>query len=209
MAAREDDADDEVAVEGAQLADATRPMPPSPPPAPPRATPAPGAGAATRGGMGIASGAAAPISQAPAGVRAGEWDDNANYRDYVRWLGQNGRGVARSTSRPPVPGRDRRRRQADAELPNRGPRRARRDAAHHHRVGPRILFPHAVGIDGDHVTATASCDGRHREREFGVGTLDGVVDLALGAHRALPAQRTVDLAFVLDTTGSMPEEIEA
>ena len=22
---------------------------------------------------------------APSGVRAGEWDDNANYRDYVRW----------------------------------------------------------------------------------------------------------------------------
>jgi hypothetical protein len=35
-----------------------------------------------------------------------------------------------------------------------------------------------------------------------------VVDLALGAHRATP-NREVDLGFVLDTTGSMAEEIAA
>ncbi len=32
---------------------------------------------------------------APQGVRAGEWDDNANYRDYVKWLKESPRNVAR------------------------------------------------------------------------------------------------------------------
>ena len=205
------DADDEVAVEGdAPAAEAPRPMP-SPPPAPPRVAPAPAPGVATRGGgMGIASGAAAPIAQAPAGVRAGEWDDNANYRDYVRWLGQNGHGVARLdvSSRQFLVVTD----AAGKPMPNcsiaiRGKHgRARLTTT---ASGRAILFPHAVGIGGDHVTATASCDGATASATFGIGTLDGVVHLALGAHRALPARRTVDLAFVLDTTGSMSEEIEA
>src|SRR5712691_8841490 len=34
----------------------------------------------------VAGSGAAPGAAATANVRAGEWDDNANYRDYVRWL---------------------------------------------------------------------------------------------------------------------------
>ncbi|MBA2542788.1 MAG: hypothetical protein H0V17_24295, partial [Deltaproteobacteria bacterium] len=36
-----------------------------------------------------------PPANTSGGVRAGEWDDNANYRDYVKWLKESPRNVAR------------------------------------------------------------------------------------------------------------------
>jgi Mg-chelatase subunit ChlD len=53
----------------------------------------------------------------------------------------------------------------------------------------------------------ASCQGSVASAAIDTQADDGVVDLRLSVARAEPA-RTLDLVFVLDTTGSMSEEIE-
>jgi len=150
----------------------------------------------------------APMQQ-PNGVRAGEWDDNANYRDYVKWLAQssikgkldiaarqflvvtdkNGHAVPNCTI--DVKGNDK-----QLSLVTMASGRA-------------LLFPHAMGFGDAELTATAMCANATATAKIAPNTLDGVVTLALDQPRALPARRTVDLAFVLDTTGSMQEEIDA
>ena len=155
---------------------------------------------------GIAGGAAEP---APQGVKAGEWDDNANYRDYIRWLKETPRGIARlavadrqfvvvkDKNGKPVPncritvtGQP-----AFASLMTMASGRA-------------ILFPHAYGLDDGTLRVTAACGQDQASAEI-QRKLDGVTELVLQSARALPARRGVDLAFVLDTTGSMAEEISA
>ena len=59
------------------------------------------------------------------------------------------------------------------------------------------------------VTATATCDGSSVTRPVPLDAADGIVDLKLPVERALPPPRTIDVAFILDTTGSMSEEITA
>jgi Mg-chelatase subunit ChlD len=54
------------------------------------------------------------------------------------------------------------------------------------------------------------CDGgATASASFGLGAPDGVVALQLSSARALAAKRTIDVGFILDTTGSMSEEIAA
>jgi Mg-chelatase subunit ChlD len=152
----------------------------------------------------------APADPAPAaGVRAGEWDDNANYRDYVRWLKETPRGIARldvgdrrflvvkdkdgkavPNCKVTVTGG-----QATATVVTMASGRA-------------LLFPRAYGLDGEKLLATAVCTQATVRAEI-QNTLDSVSELVLASSRALPARRTIDLAFVLDTTGSMGEEIDA
>jgi hypothetical protein len=149
-----------------------------------------------------------PPMQQPSGVRAGEWDDNANYRDYVKWLSSSetkgrldvgGRqflvvtdkdGKAVPNCSIAVKGT-----QGSAQLVTMASGRA-------------LLFPTAMGLSGQ-ISATASCNGTTATAQIDTKTVDGVSRLTLGATRALPAKRQIDLAFVLDTTGSMQEEIEA
>jgi hypothetical protein len=59
------------------------------------------------------------------------------------------------------------------------------------------------------LSATANCEGTTASAKFALGSPDGVVDLKLANARTLPATRTIDVAFILDTTGSMGEEIAA
>ncbi len=143
-----------------------------------------------------------------AGVRAGEWDDNANYRDYVKWLKESPRNVARldvsdrqflivkDKNGKPVPNckiaieSD----QAKVSLVTMASGRA-------------LWFPHAYGASGK-MSATAQC-GQDKVSAQISGQLDTVTQLVLQSARDLPARRTIDLAFVLDTTGSMSEEIDA
>jgi hypothetical protein len=73
--------------------------------------------------------------------------------------------------------------------------------------GRAILFPVAEGLGEGLVTATAACDGASVTRPVSLSASDGVVDLRLPALRQLPSARTIDVAFILDTTGSMAEEI--
>ena len=75
--------------------------------------------------------------------------------------------------------------------------------------GRVILFPRAEGYNGAALSATASCLGTQASASFSTAETDGVVQLQLDKQRALPQKRTIDIGFVLDTTGSMSEEIGA
>ncbi|HEY0463529.1 MAG TPA: VWA domain-containing protein, partial [Polyangiaceae bacterium] len=144
-------------------------------------------------------------------VNAGEWDDNANYREFMRWL-----------STEPAPGahridiRDRRflvvRDAAGLGVPNcrvlvadENDRQTELVTA---ATGRTILFPRAEGLAGRTLTATTDCAGGANSRFFLSGP-DGVVELRTTERRVLPAEQVIDVAFILDSTGSMSEEIAA
>ena len=167
--------------------------------------------AAVADGAGVARGAvAAPEPVVAANVRAGEWDDNANYRDYVRWLQQTARGIARLdvSDRQFLVVED----AAGKPVPNckiaitSGQRTVSLVST---ASGRALLFPHAVGLGGGALGASATCGQAMAQATIHTDRVDGVTELRLAIERALPARRTVDLAFVLDTTGSMAEEIDA
>jgi Mg-chelatase subunit ChlD len=142
------------------------------------------------------------------GVRAGEWDDNANYREFQRYLKTQG-----STRLHPVDVRDRRflvvRDTAGQAVPRCPVTVA--DAAGHAvtlvtgPAGRALLFPHAESLTGA-LTATARCEGA--VARAAVGDPEAPVDLRLPVARSL-GERHIDVAFVLDTTGSMSEELAA
>jgi Mg-chelatase subunit ChlD len=151
-------------------------------------------------------------SQGFNGVKAGEWDDNANYRDFQKFLG------AQQVSYHPVDLRYRRFlvvRDAQGKPVPRCRVRVNDDAQHEasyftNAGGHAILFPKGEGLTGSKFLATASCEGSSASQQFAlVDDNDGLVDLHLAKERAAIQTRTVDLAFVLDTTGSMSEEIAA
>jgi hypothetical protein len=144
---------------------------------------------------------------APAnGVKAGEWDDNANYRDFVRYLDSStghvdvrGRRfiVVRDANGKAVPN-------CAVEI---------RDAQQNSVTltttasGRALLFPSAEGLAGQ-LTAATTCAGSTASAKLPTQGGDAAVDLQLTTARVLPQQRTIDVAFILDTTGSMSEEIE-
>ena len=155
--------------------------------------------------------AAPTTTPAIAGVRAGEWDDNANYRDYVKWLQESPKSVARLDVRDrqfivvkdskgkPVPN-------CKLSITSRSNRETQLITM---ASGRALWFPHAYGA-GDSATATALCGGTSTGVSVKLaGQLDTITQIVLDTERQLPARRTIDLAFVLDTTGSMSEEIEA
>jgi Mg-chelatase subunit ChlD len=159
----------------------------------------------------VARGAVAVSEPAPAAnVRAGEWDDNANYRDYVRWLQETPRGIARLdiSDRQFVVVED----AAGRPVPNctiaiTGGQRTVSLVTP--ASGRALLFPHAMGLAGSALGAVATCGQAAAQATIHTDRVDGITELKLATERALPARRTIDLAFVLDTTGSMAEEIEA
>jgi Mg-chelatase subunit ChlD len=156
----------------------------------------------------VAAPAPAPMQQ-PNGVRAGEWDDNANYRDYVKWLAQSSiKGKLDVSARQFLVVTDKNGHavpNCTIDVKGNGKQLSLVTMA----SGRALLFPHAMGFGDAELTATAMCANATATAKIAPKTLDGVVTLALDQPRALPARRTVDLAFVLDTTGSMQEEIDA
>jgi Mg-chelatase subunit ChlD len=147
-----------------------------------------------------------PIEQ-PSGVKAGEWDDNANYRDYINWLGQThsteNKGKIDASGREFIVVTDADGKPVPSCAVTIDGKKLTTMAS-----GRALLFPHAFGITGNKLTATASCLGTTASATF-APEVDGIVKLQLDAKRALGTHRTLDLAFVIDTTGSMSEEIEA
>lgn len=156
----------------------------------------------------------APLPPAPApataSVKAGEWDDNANYREFMSWLGTRPDQAAHE-----IDIRDRRfivvRDVQGLGVPNcrvviedESQRQTELTTLASGRV---VLFPHAEGLTGQVLTASTACGGGARTR-FALTDPERAVELRLGQARALP-NRTIDVVFVLDTTGSMGEEIEA
>ncbi len=148
---------------------------------------------------------------APA-VRAGEWDDNANYREFQRWIAtESDQPFHRvdTSSRQFLVVRD-----AQGKAVPRCPvtvedGRGRRVTLTTTAAGRAILFPVAEGLAGSNLRATANCQNAKATSAFSLAQNDSVVDLKLDARRALPSVYDVDIAFILDTTGSMSEEIAA
>ena len=156
------------------------------------------------------------VPQQFGGVKAGEWDDNANFRDFQRFLATSGGLgfhrvdlrdrrflVVRDAKGQPMP--HCRVTVSDAQ---------QRSASFVTTASGRaILFPHAEGFGEGKLAANANCgDGATTFATFAVGgneSPDGVVDLRVQSERRPIGVRAVDLAFVLDTTGSMSEEIAA
>ncbi len=151
------------------------------------------------------------IARAP-GVAAGEWDDNANYREFQKFLAtQRGTGfhaldiadrqilVVRDSAGKGVPSCRLRIEDRDggaAELTTLASGRA-------------VLFPHAENLAGTEITVTASCSGSDTTKDITLVAGEGVHTLDLPSPRALAGRPVIDVAFVLDTTGSMGEEIAA
>jgi|GEM_PF-1294927 len=151
--------------------------------------------------------AAAPA----ASVNAGEWDDNANYREFMRWLATDPAPpahrldirerrflVVRDAAGRGVPG-------CRVTVADESDRQTELITA---ATGRAILFPHAEGLVGRTLTATTHCAGGASKR-FSLSRPDGVVDLRTSERRILPVEQTIDVAFFLDSTGSMSEEIAA
>ena len=168
------------------------------------------AGRAPEGGR--PSAAKAPVlARTGASVRAGEWDDNANYGEYQKYLA--------SASQLPFEKLDLslRRFLVVRDVNGKGVVNCRvtvRDEAQHQAVltttasGRALLFPRALGLVGTQLSGSADCYGQHQAVAFDTKDNDGVVEFRMPVAR--PAMsRTIDLVFVLDTTGSMSEEIDA
>lgn len=146
-----------------------------------------------------------------AAVKAGEWDDNANYQEFKRWLSSETAAqaahfqdlrdrrfiVVRDAAGSPVPA-------CRVVIEDEAERRTELVTA---ASGRAILFPHAEGLSGPTLSASTSCGGGAQAR-FDLTQGDGVVQLRLATQRSL-SQRSIDVAFILDSTGSMSEEIAA
>lgn len=155
--------------------------------------------------------AEAPLAQA--GVKAGEWDDNANYRDFQKFLASSTSAFHR------VDLRDRRflvvRDSKGQPIP-----RCKVNVSDGQKAfisylttasGRAIFFPHAEGFQEGKLVASADCADGKATATFAIGPNDpdGVVDLRIQGERKAITTRVIDVAFVLDTTGSMGEEISA
>lgn len=152
-------------------------------------------------------------AQLASGVRAGEWDDNANFREFSRYLQKKQQEVSFNTlsleSRrfvvvsdargKPVPN-------CSVVVTDAQPRKVQLTTQ---ASGRALLFPRAEGLVGSKLSFLAKCQGQQAIGWTDLDKPDGVVKLSLQGPRALPAQRTVDVVFILDTTGSMSEEISA
>jgi Mg-chelatase subunit ChlD len=156
---------------------------------------------------GIAIGGGGQAFASP--IRAGEWDDNANYREFQRYIGKTGEPIHT------VDVRARRFlvvRDIAGKAVSRCPVTVNDDAQHSVTLtttasGRAILFPYAEGLTGKKFTASARCvEGNASTTVALDDDGDGTAEMHLNAARRNDA-RMIDLAFILDTTGSMSEEI--
>lgn len=156
-------------------------------------------------------GKGAPLARGEAQVRAGEWDDNANYREFQKYLA--------SEASLPFEKLDlsHRRFLVVRDTNGKGVVNCRitvRDAAQHEAVltttasGRALLFPGSLGLVGRVLSANAACHGHAQSMNIDTLEPDGAVEFRMPFARPAPS-RTIDLVFVLDTTGSMAEEIDA
>jgi uncharacterized protein YegL len=155
----------------------------------------------------------ASVPAAPGPVRAGEWDDNANYREFQRYLASSTSAfhrvdlrdrrflVVRDSKGQPIP-------RCHVSVSDGGKAFTSYVTT---ASGRALFFPHAEGFQEGKMVATADCLDGKTTATFAVGPNepDGFVDLRLQNERKPIGTRTIDVAFVLDTTGSMSEEITA
>ena len=153
------------------------------------------------------------IARSASAVKAGEWDDNANFREFLRYLEQQSTRVDFDRiplmSRRFIVVRD-----VDGKPVPNCPLSVSDDFGDRAELvttssGRALLFPEAVGLRGRSATVEAECLGHSVKANVSLKGIDGLVELNMPASRSLPRWRTVDIAFVIDTTGSMSEEIDA
>lgn len=154
----------------------------------------------------------APVQLQPSGVRAGEWDDNANYRDFLGYIQKSqGLGIERLdiSSRRFVVVTDK----EGNGVPN--CKLTISDAANQKTTtlttaasGRAVFFPHLYGM-GESLSASTTCLSQNATSvTFDTKDQDGAVQLKLPVSRADVSKPSIDVVFILDTTGSMSEEIE-
>jgi Mg-chelatase subunit ChlD len=156
-------------------------------------------------------GDAYPYSQdAPAAVRTGEWDDNVSLGEFRRVLqrsqslpiesldvGVRRTLVARDSAGKPLAG--------CPILVSDG--QGSTIALRTRSSGRALLFPRAEHLAGA-LTASLRCGGNSASASIDTFADDGTVRLDGREPRDAPGA-TIDVAFALDTTGSMSEEIAA
>ena len=145
------------------------------------------------------------------GVKAGEWDDNANYRDFLAYIAQQQRlGIDQVdvSHRHFIAVEDK----DGHAVPNckvsvsDGKTSMTLTTA---ASGRAIVFPSAMGLSLGTLRATTSCLSANAvgAASFDGHGADGVSLIKLSAVRPVEKKPVVDVVFVLDTTGSMSEEI--
>ncbi len=153
----------------------------------------------------------APAEVATAGVRAGEWDDNANYRDFLAYIGQQEQlGIEKLDV-------SRRHFIVVEDKDGRGVPNCKVSVGDGQRSvafktaasGRAIFFPGAFGFKAGKLQVTTSCLSANAATtvSFDASATDASVLLKLQAARAVEKKPVIDVVFVLDTTGSMSEEI--
>ena len=156
----------------------------------------------------IAAPAKKVASAQVAGVKAGEWDDNANYRDFQGYIAKQG-GIHKLdvSNRQFVVVEDK----SGRGVPNcavsiaGGQTRASLTTL---SSGRAMLFPSALGFSGDSLEVSARCGTQTVTGKIDLREPDGLTRLKLDVDRVLPQKPVIEVAFILDTTGSMSEEIE-
>ena len=159
----------------------------------------------------LAVAAPSPPVQRSLGVKAGEWDDNANYRDFLAYIGAAG-GIEKLnvSNRQFVVVED----AQGKGVPNCALKISEGEtnvSLVTMASGRAILFPKAHNLSSNTFKVSATCGSKNATA---TGTIDasepdGVTRLKLSASRVEAQKPVVELAFVLDTTGSMSEEIES
>jgi Mg-chelatase subunit ChlD len=147
---------------------------------------------------------------APVGVRAGEWDDNASLAEFRRVL-------ERSRSLPIEPLDISTRRELVARDSEGKPLagcpimisdgQGSTITLRTRSSGRALLFPRAEHLAGA-LTASLRCGGNSAAASIDGSVSDATVRLDGREPRDAPSA-TIDVAFALDTTGSMSEEIAA
>jgi len=145
-------------------------------------------------------------------VKAGEWDDNANYQDFTKYIrSQQSLGITNIDIFS-------RRFLVVEDASGQGVQSCRVKVSDAQQqavtvtttaAGRAILFPHALGLRGTRFTASTDClGGAAVSTSFDMSEPDGETTLKLKASRPTINQPTIDVVFILDSTGSMSEEIQ-
>lgn len=163
---------------------------------------------------GAVSGPAPAAVREPSSVKAGEWDDNANYRDFQGYIAQQqalGIDKLDVSHRHFLVAVDKK----NAGVPNcaisvsdeAGKTATLTTTA----SGRALFFPGAVGLSGHLFNAKTSClsPNAPATAKFDTSSDDGATTLKIAAERPAITLPTIDLVFILDTTGSMSEEIQS
>ncbi len=176
--------------------------------------PPPGRVVASKEAPKVVTGKAPPtVARAFNGVKAGEWDDNANYRDFLSYISQKeSLGIDRIdvSSRQFLLALDKK----NQGIPNCAIT-VSDDAGKSIKLttaasGRALFFPRASGLSGVRFTAKAACLAQNDSAQisFDASEADGASVLKFKGERVVSDQPTIDVVFVLDTTGSMSEEIQ-